>query len=207
MRAARATSAPASASPMAMPRPMPSPAPVTIATRPSTREAVEDHAGPGGELPAGPVQARSGPAGHQRHVEVGEQAGLGRAHVGDGVDAVHGGGDDARVAHEAGLHRLGVQLLEGRQAAGIARDLDLEALPAVPEAPGGVEMLLAHQPVDRGGDHRLAVDHGLPREPLRGHGPRLDRARWASRSARWRPPSRGWCAAGDRCRSPARRPP
>ena len=149
---------------------------MTIATRPVDGEPVEDHAGPAGRVPPVPVQARSGPAGHQGHVEVGEQAGLGPADVGDGVDAVHGGGHDAGIADEARLDRLGVQLLEGGEAAGIAGDLDLEALAVGPEGPGRVEVLLPHQPVDRGRDHRLAVDRGLPGEPLRRHRPRLDRA-------------------------------
>ena len=122
------------------------------------------------------MQARSGAAGHQGQIEVGAQPGLGPAHVGDGVDAVQGGGDDARIADEAGLYRLGVQLLEGGEAAGVAGDLDLEALPVRPEGPGGVEVLLTHQPVDRGGHHRLTVDGCLPGEPLRRHRPRLDRA-------------------------------
>ena len=102
--------------------------------------------------------------------------GVGPTHVGDGIDAVQGGGDDPGIADEAGCHGLGVQLLEGREAVGIAGDLDLEALASGTELPGGVEVLLAHQPVDRGGDDRFAVDQSLPFEPLGRHRPRLDRA-------------------------------
>ena len=100
-----------------MPRPIPSPAPVTIATRPSMEKRSRITPGRGDAPRRSRCKPERGAAGHQGHVEVGEQAGLGPADVGDGVDAVHGGGDDPGIADETGLHRLGVQLLEGGEAA------------------------------------------------------------------------------------------
>ena len=47
-------------------------------------------------------QGRRRPSRHQRHLQVGQQAGVGGTHVGHGVDAVHGGGHDAGIALEAG---------------------------------------------------------------------------------------------------------
>ena len=90
---------------------------------------------------------------------------------------MHRGGDDAAIALEPGRDGVGVQLAERDQAIGVAGDLDLEVLAVWSEAPGRVEILVAHEPVHRGGDHRLAVDQTLPAEPLRRHQARLNRAR------------------------------
>jgi hypothetical protein len=120
------------------------------------------------------VQPGSGPPGGDGEVEVGEQSGLGLADIGNRIDAVQCSGDNPRVPYEAGLHSLGVQLLEGGQSVRIARDLDLEALTSFPETPGRFETLLTHEPIDGRGYNRLAVDRGLPFEPLRRHRPRLD---------------------------------
>src|SRR5207249_11764720 len=49
----------------------------------------------------------------------------------------------------------------------VARYGDLEALAGLAERPGGLEVLLTHQPVDPCRDDRLAVDRRGPREPLR----------------------------------------
>ena len=54
VRAASATSAPASANPMAIPRPIPSPAPVTIATLPATEKRSRIMPGRRRSMPAGP---------------------------------------------------------------------------------------------------------------------------------------------------------
>jgi hypothetical protein len=129
-----------------------------------------------GVVTAVAMEVGGSPSRDRRQIEVGEEPGPGGDHIGDGVDAVQRGGHDAGVPLEAGGDRLGVELLERHERAGVAGDLDLEALAARPEGPRWVEVLLAHQPVDRGGDDRLAVDQAFPSEPLRGHEPGRDRA-------------------------------
>ena len=134
-------------------------------------EPVEDHA-----VARPRRRGAGGPARHQRHVEVRAQPRLGLAHVGHRVDAVHRRGHDAAVALEPRLDRVGVQLAERDQAVGVAGDLDLEVLAVGSEAPGRVQVLLAHEPVHRGGDDRLAVDQSFPAEALGGDQSGLNRA-------------------------------
>src|SRR3954452_12192266 len=144
VRAPTTTSAPASASPIATPRPIPWPPPVTIATLSVTRK-LSRITGPS------PAQVGGGTAGDQRQVEVGLDTGPGRDDVRDRADAVVGRGHDPGVADQAVLDGLGLQPLEGQLHRRISGDLHLEPLPLGAEAPAGVEMLLAHQPVHRRG--------------------------------------------------------
>src|SRR3984893_6283052 len=85
-----------------------------------------------------------------------------------------GGGHNARILQQPFCDRLRLQSLEGEAHGGIAGDLDLEAFAAPTEIPRRFEVFLAHQPVDRRRDDRLAVDEGLPAETARGHSARGD---------------------------------
>src|SRR3954454_16439677 len=129
VRAPTTTSAPASASPIATPRPIPWPPPVTIATLSVTRKLSRIT----GPSPT-PTQVRCGPAGDQRQVEVGLDAGPGRDDVGNRADAVVGRGHDPGVADQAVLDRLGLEPLEGQLHRRVAGDLDLEPLTLRAEA-------------------------------------------------------------------------
>ena len=71
-------------------------------------------------------------------------------------------------------------------------------------APRRVEVLLAHEPVHAHGDHRLAVDQPLPREPLRRDRPGLEHADRRVEVASSRRPSRASCASPRRASSRAR---
>ena len=53
-----------------------------------------------------------------------------------------------------------LQSFEGEAHGGVAGDLDLEAFAAPTEIPVRFQVLLAHQPVDRRRDDRLAVERG-----------------------------------------------
>ena len=139
----------------------------------------------------------------QREVEVGLDAGLGRAHVRDRVHAVLGRRDQADLGVLADDRR--VQAVERARHRRLGVELDLEALLA--ERPRRVEVLRAHQPVDAHGHHRLAVDGALPREPLRGDRALLDHADGRVHVAASRPPTRASTSSRRRASSRARRRP
>ena len=80
-------------------------------------------------------EVRRRATGEQRQVQVGLDAGFGGAHVGDRVDAVVGGGDDARVLHQPFSDRLRLQALEREAHGGVAGDLDFEPLADHPRNP------------------------------------------------------------------------
>ena len=95
---------------------------------------------------------------------------------GNGADAVVGGDHDAGVADQPLLDGLGLQALERQLHVRFTADLDLEALALRAEIPGGVEVLLTHEPVDARGDDRRPVDEGAPVELARRDLARLDDA-------------------------------
>jgi hypothetical protein len=68
-----------------------------------------------------------------------------------------------------------LQPFDSQLNVGVARDLDFEALTTVTEAPVRFQMILTHQPVHRGSDHRLPVNKCLPAEATRGHSTGRDR--------------------------------
>src|SRR5262249_18461858 len=86
---------------------------------------------------------------HERKIEVGEDARRRPTHERDRRHAVDRGRDHARVALLRRAEVGRVEAVEGELRGRIPRDLDLEALALGAEAPRRIQVLLAHQPVDR----------------------------------------------------------
>src|SRR6185503_18618024 len=84
--------------------------------------------------------------------------------VRDRVHAVHGRADHAGQTVEVLAELWRVNAVEGRRERRVAVDRDLEALLA--EAPIGIEVAVAHEPVDARRDDGRARDGALPREAL-----------------------------------------
>ena len=120
-----------------------------------------DHSDALGLAEVGGARPHEAAGPHERQVEVGQHPGGGVAHVGDGVEGVHGGPDPAPVALVAVgvlVHRLEVHL--DRRVA-----VDDEAVLDRAVAPVGVEVVV-HLPERAEHDERLLVD---PRRPHEAH--------------------------------------